>query len=71
MAAPLYEKIGKSIAKAKAPAMSMDDAEGAPDDAAEESDESPGAKLAEALGITDADTAAVDEALAAAIRKLK
>lgn len=63
----LFEKIGKSIAKAGPP---MDDAPGAPDDAAEESDESPGAQLAEALGIEGADAAAVDAALRAAIRKL-
>ena len=63
----LFEKIGASIAKA-APS---DDAEGAPDDSEEETDESPGAALAEALGIPDADPTAVDAALRAAIRKLK
>jgi hypothetical protein len=65
----LADKIGDSIAK-----MPMgDEAEmdGGPDDAEEESDESPGAQLAEALGLEDVDSAAVDAALRAAIRKLK
>jgi len=63
----LADSIGDSIAK-----MPMgDDEPGATDDTEEESDESPGAQLAEALGITDADSAAVDAALRAAIRKLK
>jgi hypothetical protein len=62
----LANKISDSIAK-----MPMGDDATGPDDAEEESDESPGAKLAEALGITDADTAAVDAALSAAIRALK
>lgn len=63
----LADKIGDSIAK-----MPMgDDEPGALDDAEEESDESPGAQLAEALGIEGADSAAVDAALRAAIRRLK
>jgi hypothetical protein len=62
----LSDKIGDSIAK-----MPMgDDMEG-PDDDEEESDESPGAKLAEALGLEGVDSAKVDEALRAAIRQLK
>jgi hypothetical protein len=64
----LYEKIGASIAKADPLG---DDGPDMPDDSAEESDESPGAQLAEALGITDADATAVDAALRAAIRQLK
>jgi hypothetical protein len=63
----LSDRIGDSIAK-----MPMgDDAADMPDDSEEESDESPGAALAEALGITDADSAAVDAALRKAIRALK
>ena len=69
MASPLFERIGKSITKAKAP--TGDDPAGETDDAAEESDESPGAMLAEALGIPDADAGKVDEALRRAIRSLK
>lgn len=70
MAAPLFERIGKSIAKAK-PDDGAAGAMGATDDAAEESDESPGAALAEALGIEGVDAGAVDEALRKAIRALK
>ena len=62
----LSDSIGDSIAK-----MPMGDDAGGPDDAEEESDESPGAKLAEALGIEGADATAVDAALRAAIRALK
>lgn len=62
----LSDKIGDSIAK-----MPMGDDLDAPDDAEEESDESPGAKLAEALGLEGVDSAKVDEALRAAIRQLK
>jgi hypothetical protein len=72
MGSPLFEKIGKSIAKSKGPmpADPMDDSE-MPEDGADddESTESPGAKLIEALGIKDADSDAVDAALKAAIAK--
>ena len=64
MGSKLYEKLGDSIAKADAP----EDAEPMDDD---EDTESPGEMLAEALGITDADGAKVDEALRKAIRLLK
>ena len=64
----LSDNIGDSISKMD---MGGDDATGAPDDAEEEDSESPGAKLAEALGIEGADAAAVDAALRAAIRQLK
>jgi len=70
MASPLFEKIGKSIAKSKGPMPdpTEDEAMGdAPDD--DESSESPGAALAEALGITDADTKAIDAALKSAFEK--
>lgn len=67
MAGKLFEKIGQSIAKAS-PAEVED---GPVDDSEEENDESPGAQLAEALGISDADPTAIDAALRAAIRKLK
>ena len=63
----LSDNIGDSISKMD---MGGDDAAG-PDDAEEEDSESPGAKLAEALGITDADGEAVTAALRAAIRQLK
>ena len=63
----LADSIGDSIAK-----MPMgDDEPGELDDAEEESDESPGAKLAEALGLEGVDGAKVDAALRAAIRALK
>lgn len=65
MAAKLFERIGESIAKADP------DDDGLDANPEEESDESPGAALCEALGITDADTAKVDEALAKAVRLLK
>lgn len=63
----LSDSIGDSIAK-----MPMgDDEPGEIDDAEEESDESPGAKLAEALGLEGVDGAKVEAALRAAIRALK
>ena len=65
----LFEKIGKSIAKAK-PAP-VDDVTEAPGDMSDDDEgtESPGAKLAEALGMPDADVSAIDAALKAAISK--
>ena len=70
MASPLFEKIGKSIAKSKGPMddPTEDEAMGDPTDD-DESSESPGAKLIEALGLKDADSDAVDAALKAAIAK--
>lgn len=67
MASKLYEKIGASIAKADPDDDGLDAPGGVDDD---ESDESPGAQLAAALGIDGADAAKVDDALRAAIRKL-
>ena len=72
MASPLFEKIGKSIAKSKGPmpADPMDDTEMPGDEADDdESTESPGAMLIEALGLKDADQDAVDAALKKAIEK--
>jgi hypothetical protein len=65
----LFEKIGAGIAKSKGEPPA-DDAE-MPGDAADddESTESPGAMLVEALGLKDADPNAVDAALKAAIAK--
>ena len=70
MASPLFEKIGKSIAKSKGPMPdpTEDEAMGdAPDD--DESSESPGTMLAEALGMPEADSKAIDAALKAAFEK--
>ena len=67
MATPLFERIGKSIAKAGPTTPAKVDPEATEDD---DMDSSPGAQLAEALGLTDVDTAAVDAVLRAAIRKL-
>jgi hypothetical protein len=66
-ASKLYERIGDSIAKADPNDDGLD--ADAPDD--DETDESPGAMLIEALGATDADPAKVDEALRKAVRLLK
>lgn len=65
-ASKLYERIGDSIAKADPNDDGLD-----ADPPEEESDESPGAMLIEALGATDADPAKVDEALRKAVRLLK
>jgi hypothetical protein len=65
MRTKLSEMIGKSIAKAPPGGGDEETAESEDD-----TDESPGAMLAEALGISDADSAAIDAALRAAIRKL-
>jgi hypothetical protein len=69
MKTPLFKSIGKSIAKATGP---MDETE-LPGDSNDddESSESPGAMLAEALGIPGADVEAIDAALQAAVRQLK
>ena len=63
----LFEKIGKEISKAKAPVEEVEvNDDSASDD---ESSESPGAMLAEALGLKNADTDAIDAALKAAIEQ--
>jgi len=73
MAEPLFKKIGKAIAKSKGPADPIPDEEDDTatdgDGADDESSESPGEMLAEALGLNDADPVAIDAALKKAFEK--
>jgi hypothetical protein len=62
----LFESIGKSISKAKAPEAEAADAIDSPE---EESAESPGAMLAEALNLKNADIEGIDAALKKAIEE--